>query len=125
LKLQITIDGRAYAVDVEVLEDDESPETPSYAPHHTGSALLGGTHTQSHNAGWDAEGRECHSPLMGLVIKVNVKPGQQVEAGEILLVLEAMKMETHITAPRTGTVKNVFVAQGNPVKQNQILAELE
>ena len=118
MRLQITIDGRAYAVDVEVLDDDEIPETPSHAP-------LGGAHTQSHSAGWDAEGRVCHSPLMGLVIKVNVKPGQQVEAGEILLLLEAMKMETQITAPRAGTVKSVFVAQGDPVKQNQILAELE
>ena len=62
---------------------------------------------------------------MGVAIKVNATPGQPVQAGEALIVLEAMKMETIIAAPRAGIVKSVHVAQGNPVKQNQILAELE
>jgi biotin carboxyl carrier protein len=123
LKLQITIDGRTYAVDVDVLEDDETPQAPGPMPPHATSAPLGGT--QGPGAGWDAEGRLCHSPLMGLVIKVGVKPGQKVEADETLLVLEAMKMETKITAPHEGTVKDVLVIEGEPVKQNQLLVELD
>jgi len=62
---------------------------------------------------------------MGLVIKVNVRPGQAVEAGELVLVLEAMKMETNVTAPRAAIVKSVHVAAGDPVKLNQVLLELE
>jgi biotin carboxyl carrier protein len=62
---------------------------------------------------------------MGLVIKVNVRPGQAVEAGELVLVLEAMKMETNVTAPRAATVKSVHVAPGDPAKLNQVLLELE
>jgi biotin carboxyl carrier protein len=54
-----------------------------------------------------------------------VKPGQAVEAGELVLVLEAMKMETNVTAPRAGTVKNVHVAQGDSAKLNQVLLEFE
>jgi methylmalonyl-CoA carboxyltransferase 1.3S subunit len=123
LKLQITIEGRTYVVDVEVLEDDETSQAPNYAPQHAGSTSSIGTHGQGN--GWDNEGKVCHSPLMGLVIKVNAKQGQTVEAGEILLVLEAMKMETNIAAPNAGTVKNVFVAQGDSVKQNQILIEFD
>jgi methylmalonyl-CoA carboxyltransferase small subunit len=126
LKLQITIDGKAYEVDVEVLEDDESESSPSYATHHaTHAANAIGSPAQGHSAAWDGEGKVCHSPVMGLVIKVNVEPGQAVEAGELVLVLEAMKMETNVTAPRAATVKNVHVAAGDPVKLNQVLLELE
>ncbi len=68
---------------------------------------------------------ECRSPVMGLVIRVEAKAGQQVEAGQRVMVLEAMKMETHLTAPRACRVKNVHVAQGDPVKVDQLLVEFE
>ena len=123
MKLQITIDGKAYEVDVEVLEDEESAPTPSYASHHAAHAV--NSHAQDYSAAWDGEGRICHSPVMGLVIKVNVRPGQAVEAGELVLVLEAMKMETNVTAPHAAIVKSVHVAAGDPVKLNQVLLELE
>ena len=67
----------------------------------------------------------ARSPVMGLVIKVNVEPGQAVEAGALMLVLEAMKMETKVTAPRAATVKSVHVKPGDPVKVNQLLVEFE
>ena len=116
MKLQITIDGRAYEVDVEVLEDDESQQTPSYSPHHAAHAAGGE---------WDADGKICHSPVMGLVIRVEVEAGQQVEAGQRVMVLEAMKMETHITAPRACKVKFVHAVPGDPVKVDQLLIEFE
>jgi methylmalonyl-CoA carboxyltransferase 1.3S subunit len=121
LKLQITIDGKAYTVDVEVLEDDESFEPANDATQRISSAA----HPQIHGGAWDAEAKVCRSPLMGLVIKINVKPGQTVLAGELLIVLEAMKMETNVTAPRAGTVTNIHVVRGDSVKVNQILIELE
>jgi methylmalonyl-CoA carboxyltransferase small subunit len=126
LKLQITIDGKAYEVDVEVLEDEESAPAPSYVAQHGAHAInAAGSHAQDHSAAWDGEGKICHSPVMGLVIKVNVRPGQAVEAGELVLVLEAMKMETNVTAPRAATVKSVHVAPGDPVKLNQVLLEFD
>jgi methylmalonyl-CoA carboxyltransferase 1.3S subunit len=123
VKLQITIDGKAYAVDVEVLEDEENLPAPVSAPHHT--TYPASAHAPSHGGTWDADAKECRSSVMGLVIKVNVKPGQTVEANELIMVLEAMKMETNITAPRTGTVKSMNVAQGDSVKVNQVLFEFE
>jgi methylmalonyl-CoA carboxyltransferase small subunit len=124
LKLQITIDGRAYAVDVEILEDEESERTPSYSLHHAAHGTSGGQ-AQGTGGVWDAEGKACHSPVMGLVIKLNVETGQAVEAGALILVLEAMKMETHLTAPRAGKIKNVHVKPGDPVKVDQVLVEFE
>ena len=124
MKLQITIDGKAYEVDVELLEDEESQEPPSHSPYHVAHGASGG-HAQNPGGIWDAEAKVCHSPVMGLVIKVNVEPGQAVEAGELILVLEAMKMETNVTAPRAGTVKSVHVKPGDPVKMNQLLVEFE
>jgi len=119
LKLQITIDGKAYEVEVEVLEDEGEPapnQSQRHAPHATSS------YAQSM---WDDAGKICRSPVMGLAIKVNVKPGQMVKAAELVLVLEAMKMETHVTAPCAGKLKNVYVAAGDSVKLNQVLLEFE
>jgi len=124
LKLQITIDGKAYAVDVEIVEDEESASEPGFVPRRAAHAS-GGSHPQSYGGAWDSEEKVCRSPLMGLVIKVSVTPGQAVEANELILVLEAMKMETNVTAPHAGTVKGVNVAPGDSVKLNQVLLELE
>ncbi len=125
MKLRITIDGKAYEVDVEVVEEDDGPEAPPQTPHRTANFASVSAHPPAHNSAWDSDNKIARSPLMGLVIKVNAKPGQQVEAGEVLLTLEAMKMETNIAAPHAGIVKSIHVAQGDSVKQNQILAELE
>ncbi len=122
MKLQITIDGKAYEVDVEVLEDEERAPAPSYPIHHAPHA---DARTQSYGGTWDSSGKVCHSPVTGLVIKVNVKPEQTVAAGELMLVLEAMKMETNVTAPHAGTVKSIHVAPGDSVKLNQVLVECE
>lgn len=124
MKLQITIDGKAYEVDVEVLEDEEPQQTSPFASHPAPAVASGGSHVPSHSGAWDSNGKTARSPLMGLVIKVNVTTGQQVNAGDVLLVLEAMKMETNIAAPHAGIVKSIHVAEGDSVKQNQILVEL-
>lgn len=122
MKLQITVDGKAYAVDVEVLEDEEA--APEVAPHH-GAHADAGPFAQGNGGAWDRDGKVCHSPVTGLVIKVNVTAGQAVEAGELIFVLEAMKMETNLTALHSGIVKSVVVAPGDPVKLNQVLVEFE
>ena len=53
------------------------------------------------------------------------KPGQQLQPNDLLLVLEAMKMETNVTAPVAGKVKNINVQPGDGVQVNQVLVELE
>jgi methylmalonyl-CoA carboxyltransferase small subunit len=131
LKLQIGIDGKTYEVEVEVLEDDamtRQPDARAYRPLPTAVQPLkaAGAPTQAPAARETAEeAKLCRSPVTGIVIKVNVQPGQSIEANEAIMVLEAMKMETNVTARGAGKVKSVRVAQGDSVKVNQVVLEIE
>jgi methylmalonyl-CoA carboxyltransferase small subunit len=64
------------------------------------------------------------APLAGSVARVLVADGDEIEAGQVLLVLEAMKMETEITAPAAGKVVAVLVKPGDAVQGGQALIEL-
>ena len=63
--------------------------------------------------------------MTGRVIKVNVKPGDTVSEGDILLVIEAMKMENEIAAPMSGKIKEVAVAPGGRVSEGDLLVQFE
>ena len=69
-----------------------------------------------------ASGEKVISPMPGTILKVNVSQGQAVKAGEVLLVLEAMKMENDIVAPVDGVVKQLLVQKGSTVDTDQTLA---
>jgi biotin carboxyl carrier protein len=116
LKLQIKIEGKTYEAEVDVVED-EAGSQPMAAPGAYIPAHAAEVHT--------ADEKLYRSPVTGLVIKVNVTPGQQIEPNDVIMVLEAMKMETSMTAHHAGKVKSVNVAPGDPVKVHQILVELE
>ena len=79
----------------------------------------------------DAAHREDNGPVQvrsimpGKVVAVLVKPGQAVTGGEGLVVVEAMKMENEITAPRAGTIQSVSAVQGSPVEAGAVLVTLE
>lgn len=131
MKLQISIDGKTYETEVEVLEDDAQPRQPSYGPYQplhatVPSMPVAGAQTPSPAAKESVgEDKLCRSPVTGIVIKVNVEPGQAIQANNLIMVLEAMKMETNVTAHRAGTVKDVRVEQGGSVKLNQVVVEFE
>jgi len=129
VKLKIGIDGSDWVVDVEVLEDDEI--APSYLPPHGEpttvrpvSLPVPGAQAPPVEEGVD-EAKVCRSPVSGVVVKINVRPGQQLQANDLIMVLEAMKMETHITAPIAGQIKRIAVGEGDGVKMHQILVEFE
>ena len=65
--------------------------------------------------------KELRAPMPGLVRQVNVKVGDQVDAGDSLFILEAMKMENILKSPVNGTVSDIFVKPGESVEKNQIL----
>ncbi len=69
-----------------------------------------------------ASGTSVVSPMPGSILAVNVTNGQSVRAGEVILILEAMKMENDIVAPCDGIVKQVFVTKGATVATDQVLA---
>jgi biotin carboxyl carrier protein len=65
------------------------------------------------------------SQMTGRIIRVDVEPGRQVKEGDVLLVIEAMKMENEVLAPAAGTVKEVAVAAGARVSEGDLLVILE
>ena len=69
-----------------------------------------------------ASGTSVVSPMPGSILSVNVSNGQTVRAGEVLFILEAMKMENDIVAPCDGIVKQVLVTKGTTVETDQVLA---
>jgi methylmalonyl-CoA carboxyltransferase small subunit len=132
LKLQIGIDGKTYEVEIEVLEDDEVPHHLNYGTSYplvpaTVQSIPAPVAQSLAPAAVETgdEDKLCRSPVNGVVIKANVEPGQQIEINELIMVIEAMKMETNVTAPRAGKVKSVRVAAGDSVKVNQVVVELE
>lgn len=134
MKLKITVHGVAYEVDVEVLDakdemfDNGSP-LPSVAPvapvGAVAAAPVAGPAPVAAPAPAAGGGDGVVSPIAGTVLEVKCKVGDQVAAGQVLLVIEAMKMETEIAAPGAGKVKAVPVAPGDAVRENQMLVEFE
>jgi biotin carboxyl carrier protein len=68
---------------------------------------------------------EVKAELVGSVWKITTEPGSQVAEDDVLLVLESMKMEIAVTAPRAGTVKEIRVNEADVVKEGQVLVVLE
>jgi methylmalonyl-CoA carboxyltransferase small subunit len=129
LKLQIAIDGKTYEVEVEVLQEDAPSRPPSYLPYPTAPSTIQSpavTRPQPEVSNGNViEAKVCRSPVAGVVIRVNIQPGQQLQANDLMMVLEAMKMETNVTAPSAGIVKTIKVQPQDAVKVNQVLVEFE
>jgi methylmalonyl-CoA carboxyltransferase small subunit len=64
------------------------------------------------------------APIVGTVMSVKVKPGDTIQLNQVLLVMEAMKMETNVASPFAGVVKSVLVNPGEAVKADQALVEI-
>lgn len=67
---------------------------------------------------------EIKSQLPGLILRIDKTVGAQVKAGEVILIVESMKMETPITAPHDGTLSEIMVTQGAQVVTDQLVAKL-
>ena len=72
-----------------------------------------------------SSGEAVKAVLAGNIFKVHVSPGDRVEAGQPLLVVEAMKMETAVSAPKAGTVSDVFVREGDVVAVGDALVAID
>jgi methylmalonyl-CoA carboxyltransferase small subunit len=128
MKLRITVDQKTYEVDVEVAEDDRAPASPAHAYIPAAPTAVPSAppppraNPPESNV---AEDKVCRSPVAGVVVRVNAQAGQQIQANDPLLVLEAMKMETNITSPVAGKVKAINANVGDGVQTGQVLVEFE
>ncbi len=69
--------------------------------------------------------KRLRAPMPGLVVRIEVEPGQEIKKGDGLIVVEAMKMENELKAPYAGTIKAIEIKQGQAVEKNQVLLEFE
>ncbi len=98
----ITVNNETYVVQVDEGGDVKAISSPK--------AVTSSAPTSSQNA------EPMNAPLSGNIWKIHVKPGESVEEGQVLLILEAMKMETEVRAPRSGTISSIEVSEGDAVE---------
>ncbi|MFC0445248.1 sodium-extruding oxaloacetate decarboxylase subunit alpha [Pseudidiomarina halophila] len=108
---KVKVDGKSFTVEVGPAGEVSSTETSDSEEASSGSS--------------SGEGEPVTAPLAGNVFKVLVKPGQEVAEGEVLIIVEAMKMETDIKADRAGVVAQVHAREGDSVAVGDVLIELE
>ena len=104
--LRITVNGTAYDVQVEELSGSEAPAAKPAAPAGAAGSIV------------------VKAPMPGTVVNVVVSAGQAVKAGDDLVFIEAMKMETPVKAPQDGTVATIDVAKGEAVDSGKVLVTL-
>lgn len=122
MKYKVTLKGRTYEVEVEageaiLLDEYEAiaPSAPAAAPAPAPAAAPAAAPSAPAAPVVTGAGEPVNAPMPGNILKVNVTQGQAVKSGDVLCVLEAMKMENEIMAPKDGTVTQVLVAKGATV----------
>jgi biotin carboxyl carrier protein len=120
-KLRVTVDGKSYEVTVEV-GDEPGASIPVSPPSASAPAAPPPPAPVARSSAGPGEVR---SPLAGRIIAINVQPGQEIKEGDSLLTVEAMKMNTAVTAPKTGKVTEILTTVGAAVDEGQILARIE
>ncbi|MEL7399754.1 MAG: biotin/lipoyl-containing protein, partial [Pseudomonadota bacterium] len=121
----VTVDGNEYVVKVDDGGDVKELAAVNGAPLSMGGAAGAAPAAGAVGGGAPVAGGEAiAAPLAGNVWKVLVQPGQQVAEGDVVLILEAMKMETEVRAPRAGTIGSVAAAEGSAVKVGDTLYTL-
>lgn len=129
MKYKVTLNGRTYEVEVEagkaMLLDEYEAIVPTAAPAAPAAAPAPVAVPAAAPApAAPVAGDAVTAPMPGNILKVNVTAGQAVKEGDVLVVLEAMKMENEILAPKACTVKQVLVSKGATVDTGATLVVL-
>ena len=115
-KYRVNVNGTAYEVEIELIDGAAAPAAaPAPAAKEEAAPAP---------AAVPAGGEAINAPMPGTILAVNVTAGQAVKKGDVLMVLEAMKMENEIMAPADGTVASVNVNAGASVEAGTVLCTL-
>ncbi len=118
-RFNITVNGKAYDVAVEEVSGGSSsapavtPAAPAAAPSAAAPAAV------------PADGTAVKAPMPGNILDVKASVGDTVTEGQVLMVLEALKMENDIVAPKAGKVASISVKKGDTVNSNDTLAVIQ
>ena len=119
MKYKVTLNNRTYEVEVEegkaMLIDEYEAYAPA-APAPVAAAPVAAAPAAAPAGAALAAGEVVKSPMPGNILKINVSQGQKVNEGDVLIVLEAMKMENEIVATKSGTVAQIVTAKGAVVE---------
>ncbi len=126
-KFMINVNGKSYEVEVEEIKDGAvvaapvaQPKPAAAAPAAPKSAPAPAPAPKAAPAGAST----VNAPMPGTILSINVKAGEAVKKGQVLCILEAMKMENEIMSGADGTVASVAVSQGDSVSTGQVLIAL-
>ena len=120
-KYNVTVNGTAYEITLEVVDaaDVKATPAPAAAPAPAATPAPAAAPAPVANGG-----ETVSSPMPGTILDVKVSAGQAVKAGDILFILEAMKMENEILSPCDGTVGTVAVTKGQAVETGAVLCNI-
>ena len=116
-RFNIVVNGRAYDVQVDELAPGAAPAAPAPAPVYAAPA-------PAPSAAPAAGSTKINAPMPGNILDVKVNVGDHVEANQLVLMLEAMKMENEIFTPVAGTVVGVHVKKGDSVNSDDLLISI-
>lgn len=114
---KIKVNGKTYKVELEAIDEVASaaPTAAPSAPASTPAPASSGT----------GEGKEVLSPIQGQVVNVKVSVGQKVKKGDVLVLIEAMKLENEVNAENDGEVTEICVTKGQNVTAKQLLLKIK
>lgn len=128
MKYVVTLNGKNYEVDVTetdaVITSVAPAAAPVAAPAAAPAQAPAPAAAPAAPSAPTAAGTQVTAPMPGNILAVNVSAGQAVKEGDVMFILEAMKMENEIVAPVSGTVKQVLVSKGSVVETEACLAVL-
>ncbi|MBO3129079.1 biotin/lipoyl-containing protein [Dermatophilus congolensis] len=119
MKLKITVNGSVYDVEVEVEDTRKQKQLGAIQVGGFGGGIPATSAVKAPASSASA----LTANIAGTVVKVLVEDGAEVKSGDTLLILEAMKMETEVTAPKDGVVASVEVTVGQAVQNGQVLLQ--
>ena len=128
-RYRITVEGKTYEVEVEELDNPEAskpasrPTAPKPSEPAQGPAKPAAP--PSPDSGHAQGSGQVTAPMSGKVISLKVEQGDSVRQGDLLLILEAMKMENEIRSPKAGSVSEIFVQEGASVNSADQLMRIE
>ena len=127
MKYKVTLNNRVYEVEVEqgeaMLVDEYELAAPAApAPAAVAAPVAAAAPAAAAAPVAVAAGEAVKSPMPGNILKINVTQGQKVNEGDVIMILEAMKMENEIVATRSGTIAQIAVSKGAVVETGAVLA---
>ncbi len=123
--LKITVNGIEYKVKVEEIDEQEMFQEQNKNSNKQESLSLKADKNDNNNNNQDSSGEPINAPMPGTIVSVKVSQGQSVSKGDVLLVLEAMKMENEIMSPKDAVISGVNVKKGDSVEAGMPLVFLK